>query len=636
MSWRKAGWIWLVFFAVIAGALSWGDLDAAHRRDHVPPYWQQFVDAAIGSALLLGLWLCVRWMFASWRNCRRTLLGLAIFATLIAIAYTEENWRGKHDWENYKHELEAKGAVLDWEKYIPPPVPDGQNFFTVNTNFYLRFVKLQTAEQGEAARSLPWLNLGWGGYNFPQSDFSKSNLLVATITVCPPGGNPAAVAGEKIQAIIRGKLGRSGVGAQGFRFSEWPVEKLSPAEIFLPADTPPTAAGWQRLVPPDLATNFGRLTVSATAASNVFAVKIANGSIASAADYLKWSDQYAPAFDEVRAALQRPYAIIPGDYTEAPRMPIPNFVMLRSLAQTLAQRCQCYLLLGQPDKAVRELELIHDVCRILQKPPTGQPETLVEAMINVAIHGLYVATVQDGLQRHAWQGPQIETIQRQLREVDLAPWVSAAMHMEQVHLAFIGQRYSFRQIMDPGATFGWGSRHKPWWEKLLSHKYDLIPRGWMYQNTKYAVALEQTLLDAFDPANKLVNPRKFEEANDCLIASFDHWHPFQYLAAIAIPNFTKAMQTCAFNQTLANQAQIACALERFKLVHGAYPETLDALAPQFIEKIPVDIIGGQPLPYRRTDDGKFLLYSVGWNETDDGGTPGTLAEVKKGDWVWKN
>jgi hypothetical protein len=45
---------------------------------------------------------------------------------------------------------------------------------------------------------------------------------------------------------------------------------------------------------------------------------------------------------------------------------------------------------------------------------------------------------------------------------------------------------------------------------------------------------------------------------------------------------------------------------------------LDALVPQFIEKLPHDIIGGQPLHYRLMDDEKFLPYSVGWNEKDDG------------------
>ena len=63
--------------------------------------------------------------------------------------------------------------------------------------------------------------------------------------------------------------------------------------------------------------------------------------------------------------------------------------------------------------------------------------------------------------------------------------------------------------------------------------------------------------------------------------------------------------------------------------------------PQFIEKLPHDIIGGQPLHYRRTDDGKFLLYSIGWNETDDGGQPSPSGEngwidFTKGDWVWQN
>ena len=99
-----------------------------------------------------------------------------------------------------------------------------------------------------------------------------------------------------------------------------------------------------------------------------------------------------------------------------------------------------------------------------------------------------------------------------------------------------------------------------------------------------------------------------------------------------------------------NEGQIACALERYRLAHREYPETLDALVPQFIEKLPHDIIGGQPLHYRRMDQpsqssgaasGKFLLYSIGWNETDDGGVDSPPAknggtDYAQGDWVWKN
>ena len=83
---------------------------------------------------------------------------------------------------------------------------------------------------------------------------------------------------------------------------------------------------------------------------------------------------------------------------------------------------------------------------------------------------------------------------------------------------------------------------------------------------------------------------------------------------------------------MANEALIACALERYRLAHGQYPEALDALIPQFIEKVPHDLIGGQPLKYRNTGE-RFLLYSIGWNERDDGGVPGKT--IPEGDWVWE-
>ena len=88
-------------------------------------------------------------------------------------------------------------------------------------------------------------------------------------------------------------------------------------------------------------------------------------------------------------------------------------------------------------------------------------------------------------------------------------------------------------------------------------------------------------------------------------------------------------------------ARTAIALERYRLAHAEYPESLDALAPQFIAHLPHDVIGGQPLKYRHEANGQFVLYSVGWNETDDGGTmafkKGSTSEVdiNQGDWVWR-
>jgi hypothetical protein len=97
----------------------------------------------------------------------------------------------------------------------------------------------------------------------------------------------------------------------------------------------------------------------------------------------------------------------------------------------------------------------------------------------------------------------------------------------------------------------------------------------------------------------------------------------------------------AYAQASTDLARTAIALERDRLAHGEFPEVLDALAPQFIAQVPHDVIGGGPLKYRRTADGQFVLYSIGWNERDDGGVvvfnKGSTPDVdrEEGDWVWR-
>jgi len=63
---------------------------------------------------------------------------------------------------------------------------------------------------------------------------------------------------------------------------------------------------------------------------------------------------------------------------------------------------------------------------------------------------------------------------------------------------------------------------------------------------------------------------------------------------------------------------------------------LAKLVPEFIARVPHDIISGEPLKYVRTGDGRYLLYSIGWNEKDEQGASRrrrTLLE-NEGDWVW--
>ncbi len=112
--------------------------------------------------------------------------------------------------------------------------------------------------------------------------------------------------------------------------------------------------------------------------------------IAGAKEYLAWSDQFEPDFNLIREALKRPYARMDGNYAVAYEIPMPNFMSSRVLAQVLAQRTKCQLLLERPEKALQELTLLNDSRKWLEAAPIGKPMTLIAAMINVAIGGLYV------------------------------------------------------------------------------------------------------------------------------------------------------------------------------------------------------------------------------------------------------
>jgi len=468
-----------------------------------------------------------------WRIVRRVVLTAAILATLIAVFYAEEDWRGKRAWENCKRELEAKGAVLDWEKFIPPPVPDDQNIF-------------------KAPKMQEW--------------FVKGVV--------------------KLNGII------------SFNNSTNELSGLSTNELTTAVITNETVA----------------------------------------ANYLKWSGQFQPQFDQLREALKRPYARMDGDYSEPYEIPIANFGNERAVAQVLAQRAKCGLLLGQPDQALNELTLLNNSRRLMERAPAGKPITLVDAMIDVAVTGLYADTIAKGLQLHVWKEPQLAALQKQLGQINLLPIFAQSFGSEPAATTCTLETVSTAKLREWFSPIG-----EMKWALIPQIKAAVIPRGWIYQNmaTSARLVCQQTV--GCDPLNDLIQPRKFGD----LTREFNAiaW-PYKFIVAKTIPNFTRAWQTTAHNQTMVSEAQIACALERYRLAHGDYPETLNVLVPQFIERLPHDIIGGQPsqgsgsasqpLHYRRTNNGKFLLYSVGWNETDDGGEPGTLADPTQGDWVWKN
>jgi hypothetical protein len=269
------------------------------------------------------------------------------------------------------------------------------------------------------------------------------------------------------------------------------------------------------------------------------------------------------------------------------------------------------------------------MCRVLEAKPASNCPTLVEAMIDVAITGLYTQVLADGLRLHAWREPELAAMQKQLTDISLLPLVRAAFNAERAASCCTIEatsRAELKKLFNLGGG-PWARLKNP-----IFLFFTFAPRGWFYQNMCAIAVRAPLIIRIFDVPNDQVLPSKADDIQHHLETTFSTFPPYTFVATVATPNFVKASQTTARNQTLANEAFLACGLERYRLAHGQYPETLEALVPQFAEKVPHDIVGGQPLKYRRTADGRFQLYSIGWNGKDDGGTPGK--STPESDWVW--
>src|ERR1700761_1801876 len=101
-----AAFLLSLLVVIIVGGKSW-------RSDQMLLLVGTLGGLLVGLIYFFVVWVCC------WRNFRRFVFGLVCLVTLIALFYAEEDWRGKHDWEAFKHKWEAKGERFDLMAIVP-------------------------------------------------------------------------------------------------------------------------------------------------------------------------------------------------------------------------------------------------------------------------------------------------------------------------------------------------------------------------------------------------------------------------------------------------------------------------------------------------------------------------------------
>jgi hypothetical protein len=522
----------------------------------------------------------VRWL-CCWHNLRRVLFGIACLVTLIALFYAEENWRGKRAWENYKHEWEPKGDKFDIVSLAPKPVPDDQNF----------------------AMTPLWVE-----------------------EVCGSMGmkNATTWYGNRVTAL----------GHTNF------VRPLGiPVELSRLSFTNQTR-GWQQAEKTDLKAwqeYYRRLA----ALTNYF--PHASQPQMPAEDVLVALSKYDSTIEKLRVAGKLPYARFPLGYTDDDPSGIllPHLASLKGCTITLRLRAAAELQADQTEKALDDIKLMLRLIESIRAEPF-----LISQLVRIAMLQIALQPVWEGLADHKWTDAQLAALDAEFGKLDFLADNQLSIRGERACgvgvIDFLRRnRNQIATVVDMAGFFGEDDNfHHADRMDFQMMAFRLAPSGWFEQNKISSSRIHnEYYLPVINLEKRVFSFDEERRVAEALEALATKRNPYDWFTGLLVPALSKATRKFVQTQSFTDMARIACALERYRLAHGNFPETPDALAPQFMEKIPHDIIGGQPLKYRRTDDGQVILYSVGWNEMDDGGKVGLNkagnVDFKQGDWVWR-
>jgi hypothetical protein len=482
--------------------------------------------------------------------------------TLVALFYAVENFRGKHAWERYRKDAEARGAKLKFADHIPPPVPDDQN--AANVPLVHSWFAEKTRGRGDR---LLWPDLFERAEKIIASDKNKSKRRMTDLVA------------------------------------------------------------WQQA--------FAIAETNSRAKSSEIkrAVHTSAEQTQAARDVLAALKIYDPALDEFRAAMKRPQMRYPVQYDADQPFSIllPHLASIKGICSTISLRASAHLAAGNNDAAFDDVRMGLRFVDSLE-----QDRFLISELVRIACVYIAIQPVWEGMVQHRWTEPQLKTLQEQFEKYDWMPALAQSLSTERsagiAAIDWIKKQNSGKRLNAIGGTEGE--------ENLKGSGFaaaSLMPRGWWDMEKVSYVRIIETQMTSVERASKPGAAANIDQLDESKIMRHGLeavWH-HEMMANLLLPAINKAHRKFCSAQVATSEAAVACALERARLANGSYPQSLDALTTKFLARAPIDFVSGAPFRYRVEGDG-YVLYSVGWNQQDDGGRPGkTMFDDKDGDWVWQ-
>jgi hypothetical protein len=319
-------------------------------------------------------------------------------------------------------------------------------------------------------------------------------------------------------------------------------------------------------------------------------------------DYLLAGDRVLAAiqqlgldFSPLTATADRPGSQFPVNYRAKLTPDLPHLPYLEALGDWLVIKAIAEISIGDNDAAALDALLIWRLAASVSAEPF-----LASQQTRRKLLGLFTACIRVGLQRGAWSDDQLNAFASALDHNGTLTDLAWALRGERSQLnSVVHTALSGRQPEASTEVQAWLG------DDVLTLDMNALRVRQVAANRSFQHFIDHLTDDTapLDPSTLL--PPSDSEKN---------------LPASATGHLAKlAREAAVFAQVQVTllQARVACALERYRLANGEYPESLGALEPEWITAIPLDPMTGDPLAYRCDSPTSYVLTSPGWPPDGD-------------------
>jgi len=309
----------------------------------------------------------------------------------------------------------------------------------------------------------------------------------------------------------------------------------------------------------------------------------------------------AAALDFLQKAAQIQHCRYPVDFTAGFNILLPHISEVRNLARLAILEAIFYAETNRSELAVQSVKCAFSVAGSVKNEPL-----LISQLVRLACQQDTV----EGLERVMNRAMLTD---RQL--FDLACETAGAQYSDAMSRALAGELCQAIDVFrNPRMQYAF----------LRAANLKAPPRLFLaaYRAAGLADSDAITYLDMMREYMRLAElplSRRHEKISATEEENQDHnISGFHILARTLMPALGRVVELDLMAVAHIRTAQAAVAIERYRLAAGMLPAGLADLVPEYLDAVPQDPFANKALRYRKLEPG-FVVYSIGLNQTDDGG-----------------